>query len=419
MDDKRTPMEAEVQELLPKREPAAPGDFYGTSAKPKPRRKHTGFLISLSLVLIAASTVSIISSIFNIRLVKQDGMWQIQFQGASTSTQTPDKVIKNLELPANEGYTPVPNEAVGTVQYRIAETTSEALTPNAIYEQVAPAVVRIDMVSYYGTYSYTGVVLSTDGYILSATDGLSNATAITVSFADGRQYSANRVEEEWASGLCLLKIEAEELPTVAFDQNGQLTVGQPVYCICNPYGKQLPNVFYDGMLAATGTVSTRGQAYSIFQTSGQCSGVGSGCPILNNRGLVIGMTTPIGKRFVSGEDPCFAVCAADLTKIIQSFESSASSTANWLGFEVEEVPEVYRSYFELQGSVWIAELAPGSKAYGVLHPYDVIVAVDGNEVSDVTSYEKALASYRPGDAVVLTIYRSGELYTAILPVLSR
>ena len=418
MDDKRMPMEAEVQELPPRREPAAPDDFYGTSAKPRPRRNHTGALICLSLILIAASTVSILYSIFHFRLVMTDGVLKILTQ-APPETEATEDTVKKLEGAENGDYVPTPSRAVGSVDLRVAQADGDALSPSTIYAQVSPAVVCVEVQSYYGSETDTGVVISEDGYILTANDGLTNAISISVSFANGDCYAAKWMGEERTSGLCLLKIEGEGLPTVAFAQDGEATVGQSVYSVCNPYGSQLPNVFCDGMLAACGKVDAGGRTYRILQMSGQSSTLGSGCPILDSRGLMIGMTTPIGKRLVSGQDPCFAIFADDLTQIVEDFERNASDAPCWLGLVLEDIPEDYQSFFDLRGSVWIAEVAVGTKGYGYLLQYDVITEVDEVEISSVSDYEQVLATHQPGDLVLLKIYRSGDYYKIELPVLAR
>ncbi len=418
MEDKRTPMEAEVQELPWKREPVCPEDFYGTAAKPRTRRSHNGLWICMSLILIAASTCSIAASILHLRLEKRDNGWEIVAVPPQTTEAAADPV-ENVEVTVADEYIVVSNGEPGSVQMRISTAGGDVLSPEAIYAQVSPAVVCVQVETYYGKSSYSGVVISEDGYILSATEGLTNAASVTVSFPDGAGFTASRVAEERSTGLCLLKVEASGLPTVAFAQDDALGIGQGIYCICNPYGTKIPNVFFDGMLAATGAVDVGDAAYTVLQTTAQLNNVGYGCPILDSRGLVVGLTSPVGKRILSGEDPCLAISAADLTRTIETFERSASSDACWLGLEVEEIPEDYQYLYGFPGSIWIAEIAVGAPPYGYLYEYDVVTAVDGVEVGSVAEFEKLLSVHAPGDRVQLTIFRSGNWYNIILPVMAR
>ena len=108
-----------------------------------------------------------------------------------------------------------------------------------------------------------------------------------------------------------------------------------------------------------------------------------------------------------------------MTRTIETFERSASSDACWLGLEVEEIPEDYQYLYGFPGSIWIAEIAVGAPPYGYLYEYDVVTAVDGVEVGSVAEFEKLLSVHAPGDRVQLTIFRSGNWYNIILPVMAR
>lgn len=413
MVDKRVPMEAEVQELPEDWENARPEHFYGTAAKPKPRRDRSWVLIFVSLLMIAGSTYSITTNLLKLRSATQTEDWVISMPVLNT-TQATEETYQKLLVTAEDLFVPVYGET-GTVELHIEISDGEVLSPSEIYAQVSPAVVCVQVESYYGSSTCTGVVISEDGYILTATDAQTGSSAFSVSFVDGSRYAADCVREEWGSGLRLLKIDAEELPTVSFAQDSELSVGQSVYCICNPYGSQIPNVFFDGMMSATGSVTVGSYAYTVLQTSAQLSGVGYGCPILDGEGLVIGLTTPIGQRLVSDQDPCLAVSSGNLTEILAAFERAETSEYRWLGIEVAEIPEEYLYMFAYPGRLWIDVTPP----YEKLHRYDVICSVDGVPVSSLEEYEKIVSAHAPGDFVELIIFRDGTYYRVTLPVFSR
>lgn len=413
MVDKRVPMEAEVQELPEDWENARPEHFYGTAAKPKPRRDRSWVLIFVSLLMIAGSTYSITTNLLKLRSATQTEDWVISMPVLNT-TQATEETYQKLLVTAEDLFVPVYGET-GTVELHIEISDGEVLSPSEIYAQVSPAVVCVQVESYYGSSTCTGVVISEDGYILTATDAQTGSSAFSVSFVDGSRYAADCVREEWGSGLRLLKIDAEELPTVSFAQDSELSVGQSVYCICNPYGSQIPNVFFDGMMSATGSVTVGSYAYTVLQTSAQLSGVGYGCPILDGEGLVIGLTTPIGQRLVSDQNPCLAVSSGNLTEILAAFERAETSEYRWLGIEVAEIPEEYLYMFAYPGRLWIDVTPP----YEKLHRYDVICSVDGVPVSSLEEYEKIVSAHAPGDYVELIIFRDGTYYRVTLPVFSR
>ncbi len=417
MDDKRTPMEAEVQELPQQREPVCPENFYGTSARPRPRRSHAGLWISVGLAVIALCTFSVVAAMSHVRLERRDGSLRLAMLG-SEETKGAEEGPRDLDIPEGESYVAAQNGAGESVRLSLVPGVGESLSPSEIYRRVSAGVVCVQLDSYYGSSVNTGVVVSADGYILSASEGLTNTTGITVTLSDGSAYAAKRVGEERTSGVCLLKIEAQNLSAVSFSA-GEETVGENVYCVCNPYGSQIPNLFYEGMLSACQSLRVSGTDYTILQSSAQLQQVGYGCPILDKRGRVLGLTTPIGQRIVSGDDPCFAVSARDLEAIVSAFEDADSSDSLWLGLEVSDIPEEYQFLYGFPGSVWIDGVGVGTAPDGVLYQYDVITAVDGTELTDAEAFEEIIDSHKAGDWVRLTIYRSGKWYSIQLPVTAR
>lgn len=418
MDDKRTPMEAEVQELPQERGACVPGDFYGTAVQPKTRRSHAWAWISLGLGVIAVCTFCVVAALSHVQIKTVDGVLRLLMNDPEQTEATEDPV-NALEAPEDRAYTPGPSKDNDAIRISVAPDSGETLTPDEIYDRVAPSVVCIQLEQYYGTSTCTGVVVTENGYILTASDGLSGTIAATVHFQDGTVLSASRVGEERLSGVCLLKVEAQDLPTVRFAADEDLTVGCPVYCIGNPYGTAVPNVFYDGMLSAVSDASVNGTSFTVLMSSAAQSGVGCGCPVLDSAGRILGMTTTIGKRVVSGSDVCLAVSAQDLERVVAGFAQSLSSGGTWLGLTVSDIPEEYYYLYGFPGAVWIDEVAAGTGLYGVLCQYDVITAVDDMEIQSAADFDRLIAAHSVGDKVRLTIYRSGKWYQITLPVRQR
>lgn len=418
MDDKRTPMEAEVQELPPEREACVPEDFYGTAVQPRTRRSHTWAWISLGLVVIAVCSFSVVAALSNVRIETRGGVLRLAVQEPE-ETEAPDNGVKDLEAPEDRIYAPDRNQDRDSIRLSLAPPSAENLTPDEIYARVAPAVVCVQMEQYYGTICCTGVVISEDGYILAASDDLSGNYSAAVRFSDGSVLSARRVGEDRISGVFLLKVEAENLSTVHLAQDAELNVGRPVWCIGNPYGSTVPNVFYDGMLSAVNSAAVNETSFTVMMSSAAQAGVGCGCPLLDSAGRMLGMTTPIGRRLLGNGEACLAISAADLERVVSGFERSLDDGSLWVGLTVSDIPEEYYYLYSFPGDVWIDEVAAGTAAYGILCQYDVITAVDGVEVQSAAEFDRLLASRSAGERVRLTIYRSGKWYQIILPVLQR
>lgn len=421
MDDKRTPMEAEVQELPTRLRAGALTDSYGTAAKPRPRRTHTGIWIALGMTVILLCTASVVVALGHVRLVREDGRLHLSMERAKEPEETQNKV-QNLPVTAVEGYVPAAGDRQEDVDLDLAlePGSDEALSPEQIYRQASPAVVCIQVESYYGNTFSTGVVISEDGFILTAAEDLSWAATVTVCFQDGTTCLAQLIGADQSTGVCLLKVEAQGLQTVRFSDAQTLAVGQKTYCVCNPYGSQIPNVFYEGMLSARRTLELDGYEMTVLQTSAQLQNVGWGCPILDSRAQVVGLTAPVGEWIASGTaSPSLALSAADLVQIVESLERTKTETRPWLGLEVGTIPESTRTFCGYPGTLWITGVARETPPYGVLFQFDVITQVNGVPVSTLAEYESLLAAAEPGKKVCLTIFRNDTFYEAWLPVMSR
>ena len=418
MDDKRTPLEAEVQELPARREPDCPGDFYGTAAKPRLRRSYLGLWVCVGLAVMAICTFSVVGAARHLRLEKrEDGLAFVM--GGTEQTEAPENPVQDLEISGENRYVPEGGGLSAAVRLPTAAEGGESLSPSEVYASIEPSVVSVRAESYYGSVSCTGVVISADGCILSAADGMENAASITVRFSDGRELQARRLGSDRVSGVCLLKVEARDLPTAAFAPEAQVRVGQNVYCVCNPYGTQVPNVFCAGMVSASRSVELGGSEFQLLQAAFLPQGADCGSPILDGRGNVIGIVTPIGEKLVSGSDPGFAVSARDLERIVSALDGEKDGTRNWLGLELSEIPEDIRVFLGYPKGLWIESVGTDTAPYGVLYSYDVVTALDGVELSSLAVYEQLMAEHAPGDTVQLTIYRNHRWYTVNLPVISR
>ena len=416
MDDRRTPMEAEVQEYLPARERCA-DDSYGTAVRPRPQRSYVGLWVCVGLAVITACTFCVVGALSQLRVENGNNGFHISM-GDSEETQAPEDPIRSLTIP-DEGDAVSAEGDAGEIRLPLGESSDEALTSAEIYERVSPAVVCVSAESGYGSTDYTGVVVNPDGYVLTAIDDLNNAVSVNVTLSDGRVFSARRLGEDPVSGVCLLKINAEGLQTVRFSEQTDFSVGQRVYTICNPYGSLIPNVFYDGMLSASCSVNLYYHSYTVLQFSAQPESSSYGAPLLDERGLVIGITTPIGQGLVNGKDPRFAIISADLGRIVTELENKASRGSVWRGLEVENIPEGYRYLFGYPGAVWISSIAPGSPLDGKLYQNDIIVAIDGVEITDAAQFERIVNNYEFKDQVLLTICRNGRLIQIQMSVLAK
>lgn len=420
MDDKLTPMEAEVLEMPRQKE--EPRDFYGTAAPQATKQDHTAMWILLGLVIIAFCTGSVLLAILDVRLSKDaQGRWTVSVvTPAAVGEQTGDEP-GSLTIPETDLILP------GTAQQDGGKARVVIQSPNQdapddlalLYERVCRGVVCVEVQTYYGSSALTGVVLSRDGYILTASEGLSGALSITVTLPDGSQTSASRVGEDQTTGVALLSCQARDLTPAVFGGDDSLRVGDSVVTISNPYGSRMRNVMRDGVVSVLNREQVGGMELTLLASTAGPETVQPGCPVFNRFGQVVGITCPVGQSLsLDGSDPGFAVSATDLQAIVDRLSAGQSGSGVWLGLEVEQIPDAYQSYFQYPGRLWIGSVQPGSAAAEILYPWDVITKVDDTEVSTVEEFNAAVSAHRSGDQIKLTVYRAGRWYIATLPVVT-
>lgn len=421
MDDKLTPMEAEVLEMPDPAAQESP-DSYGTGCKPAPKRNYVGFWICVGLAVIGVCTFGIVAAVNHLHLSRESGTWRLSVQSPSepSAVQNP---VNNLQLSGPDETAAADPELSrgGDLGLSLKQgAVGPELTASALYTKVKDGVVCLSCQTYYGTLYTTGVVISQNGYILTALSSQRETAALKATFSDGSEYTARKIGEDRTTGLCILKIEASGLTALTFSASELPDVGSTVYWISNPYGPAVPNVFSAGMLAAKQSVNVEGTKRTVIKLSGDVQSAGYGCPVFDAHGSIIGLTTPIGTAFLSGSgDPCFAVSARDLQAVVRELNTGDRTGNLWLGFEVEQIPEEYRFMFGYPEGVWLSEVGKGTRVDGVLYPYDIILTVDGKEVTGVEEFYAALKGKTPGQTVPITLYRNGKRYYAEIPVLKR
>ena len=311
MTDKLMPMEAEVMEMPAKPSGPCPAtDSYGTAIPPKPKRSFLGLWILLGITVIVLSTFGVMTHFFRIGSIRQ-----------SRAQET--EADLNRDRPLWEQAEDAAEEHTWKGEYhpgiRVDSTSgiAEPLTPAQVYEKTAPSVVCITMSSLYYSWNCSGIILSQDGFILCATDVSPDyASQVEVTLHDGSEYPAYWVAMDTVTNICVLKIEAKGLSVAEFAPEDSVEVGQTVYCIGSPYGPDVNNVLFQGMISLKRDASVNGEDCVLLQSAAGVEG-GYGAPLLDSFGRVVGMTTAIAPQLVDTvSDPCFALGASYLQAVL-------------------------------------------------------------------------------------------------------
>ncbi|MBQ2201185.1 MAG: trypsin-like peptidase domain-containing protein [Clostridia bacterium] len=296
-----------------------------------------------------------------------------------------------------------------------------------VVELTAPSVVGIDgvfetTVSYWGrtqTYeqpgSGSGVILTADGYIATCAHVVDGAKSLTVTLNDDSSYEATIIGTDPRNDLAIIKIEAEGLTPAALGDSDMLTVGEDVIAIGNPLG-ELRGTATSGIVSAVKrSITVEGTDMELIQTDAAISPGNSGGGLFNASGRLIGIVNAKVSD-TSAEGLGFAIPVNSVVKEINDLLNYGYVTGRAaLGVYTQNVTlNNGYGYFTFGGTrcVQITEIVAGSAAEAAgLKAGDLIMEVDGKEISSNSDLSDLIASYNAGDTATFTIRRDSERLT--------
>jgi len=296
-----------------------------------------------------------------------------------------------------------------------------------VVELTAPSVVGIDgvfetTVSYWGrtqTYeqpgSGSGVILTADGYIATCAHVVDGAKSLTVTLNDDSSYEATIIGTDPRNDLAIIKIEAEGLTPAALGDSDMLTIGEDVIAIGNPLG-ELRGTATSGIVSAVKrSITVEGTDMELIQTDAAISPGNSGGGLFNASGRLIGIVNAKVSD-TSAEGLGFAIPVNSVVKEINDLLNYGYVTGRAaLGVYTQNVTlNNGYGYFTFGGTrcVQITEIVAGSAAEAAgLKAGDLIMEVDGKEISSNSDLSDLIASYNAGDTATFTIRRDSERLT--------
>lgn len=280
-----------------------------------------------------------------------------------------------------------------------------------------------------GTYSQevkglgSGYIISSDGYIVTNDHVAGNATKITVTLTDGRQFDAKLIGSDSASDICLLKIDGENLPYVILGNSDDIIIGEWVIALGNPFGlfelNDKPTVTV-GVVSATGmNLDAINNRYylNMIQTDASINGGNSGGPLVNSEGKVIGMNTLI---FTAGGNTGsiglgFAIPINKVKRIVEELKQKGSIDRNFdIGMRIQTIDEGIAQYYHLKSikGVIVTKIYPNTPAEkGGIEVGDIILEVEGYKINNENTIFSVFHEFRAGQTVTLKIIRDEKEVT--------
>ena len=298
------------------------------------------------------------------------------------------------------------------------------LTPAQVYSQNVDSTVGITTsatTNYWGYQTTTaasgsGFILSQDGYILTNYHVVEHSDTITVSRFDGTAYKAELIGYDPSNDIAVLKVDAAGLTPVVLGNSDLLNVGDPVVAIGNPLGELTFSLTYGAVSAKDRQITMQsGSTMNLIQTDCAINSGNSGGALFDLYGQVVGITNAKYSSSSMGEASIdnigFAIPVNDVKAIVFSIIEKGYFTKPYLGVSVTDVSPETQSYGLPKGAAvrTVAQDSPASAAG--LQVNDIITAIDETQITGSTDLIRFVSRCKNGQAVKLTVYRSGQSLT--------
>jgi Do/DeqQ family serine protease len=263
--------------------------------------------------------------------------------------------------------------------------------------------------------SGSGVIIRKDGYIVTNNHVVDGATQIQVTLNNNQQYEATVVGTDPATDVAIIKVDADNLPTIPMGDSDKLRLGEWVLAIGSPLGVQLRSTITAGIVSAKGRSMPDGSGEfkieSFIQTDAAVNPGNSGGALVNKKGELVGINTAIVSQTGSYSGYSFAVPVNIVKRVVDDLIDYGSVKRAMLGISMGTVDKKIADEMKLSSvsGVYIYEVSKGSAAEKAgLKKDDVIVAIDGQKITDASSVQAKVSGYRPGDTADIAYIRNGK-----------
>jgi S1-C subfamily serine protease len=336
-----------------------------------------------------------------------------------------DTVIRPISMESDVGGPGQPR--AGSDDYELLDAYSEAVV--GVVEKVSPSVVNV-YVSKQLQRAYrrspgevqaggSGFIFTPDGFILTNSHVIHDATRIEVTLYDGRHFPARIIGDDPDTDLAVLKIDAPDLVHAAIGDSQTLRVGQLVIAIGNPYGFNC--TVTSGVVSALGRSLRTGSGRlidDVIQTDAALNPGNSGGPLINSKGDVIGVNSAV---VLPAQGICFAIPSSIAKFVAASLIHDGKIRRSWIGISGQNVtlkPGAVKAN-QLpsdQGilAVAVERYSPAERS-GIM-PGDVIVGMDEHPIKSIDDLHKLLTEEYINKRAKLTVLRRhGKLSIDVTP----
>jgi len=260
--------------------------------------------------------------------------------------------------------------------------------------------------------SGSGVIISSDGYIVTNNHVVEGADELTITLHDNKEYSARIIGTDKNTDLALIKIEGNNYPAITIANSDEIKVGEWVLAVGNPFN--LTNTVTAGIVSAKGRSLYQNSVESFIQTDAAINRGNSGGALVNTRGELIGINAMLYSETGSYSGYGFAIPTAIMNQVVADLKKygtvqravigiKGGDVKNYIDSQKAEDKEVDLGTME---GVYVDEVTTESAAEEAgLQKGDVIIAIDGKTVTKMSELQETLVKKHPGDKISITYLR--------------
>jgi serine protease Do len=265
----------------------------------------------------------------------------------------------------------------------------------------------------------SGFIIQPDGLILTNAHVVEGATRVTVQLTDRREYTAKVIGEDKISDVAVVKIPANNLPTVNMGDSNSIQVGQWVLAIGAPFGFE--NSATAGIVSAKGRTLPDSGYVPFIQTDVPINPGNSGGPLFNMSGQVIGINSQIYSRTGGYMGVSFSIPINVAMQVAHQLMTTGHVSRGKIGVVIQNVDQGLADSFGLpqpEGALVSSVEAGGPGARAGLKPGDVILALNGQPIQTSSQLPVRVATLMPGTVVHLTVWRDHAKHDVALKLAS-
>lgn len=379
---------------------------YNNYRKPQPQKEkkhHSSFVVALSCIL--AAVIGAVS-----------GAGVVLFTKAPTTSQGNS---------SNSSYKNNVNIKIDETADSVAEAVAVKVTPSVVGIRTTTSVISFFGGSSQASGDGSGVVYSSDGYIITnyhvIADAISNKSAskieVYLDSASAESHEATVVGYNISADLAVIKINVTDLTPIEVAKSDDLKVGQHVITVGNPGGLEFMDSVTFGIISGLNRVVSSDTGIELIQTDAAINPGNSGGALVNTKGELIGINSSkiVSEEF---EGMGFAIPSNTVVKICDNIISKENSPEPYVGISISEryTAQVLKYYGFPAGAVVLSVADSSPAAEAGIERGDIITEFGDTKITEYTMLDDAIKNYSPDDSVTVKLYRNGRYYSTTIKI---